>query len=407
MSPYKILFQLTGSIACYKACELISLLVQSGAEVQTVCSPSALKFIGPSTLEGLTGKAVFSDSFAKGRQMDHIFLARWCDLSLLCPASAQTINSLATGTAPGVIGDLFLAHSRSKPYLIAPAMNPSMLTHPCTQNSLTILQSWGIEILKTAAGQLACGEVGKGRLLDPKTIFEYVQKHRRDLTPSPQRKKILITSGATIEPIDHVRHISNHSTGQTGAFLAEHLSKEGHDITLLHGICTKLPTTPVQTQAFSSFQDFRKKLLEILEKDSFDSVIHLAAVSDYGVDRLQLGDSFFSSGEFSKIPSSSELRIHLKKNEKLVDLIKTHSKNKNLCLIAFKLTSHSTEPEKKEAVEMLLKRSAANYVVHNDLAQISSSQHPFQIHSSRGCIQSCENTMELAQSLSQVFAKEG
>ncbi len=171
MSKSKILFQLTGSIACYKSAVLISRLVQNGYEVQTVCTPSALEFIGAATLEGLTGKKVFSHLFKPGQMMDHIHLAKWADLAILCPATAHSINRLALGLADDCIGALFLAYDFKKPYLVAPAMNQAMFQHPATQAALGKLESWSVQILPTDVGHQACGDEGPGRLLDPEKIY--------------------------------------------------------------------------------------------------------------------------------------------------------------------------------------------------------------------------------------------
>ncbi|MGQ0429788.1 MAG: flavoprotein [Gammaproteobacteria bacterium] len=161
----RVLFQLTGSIACYKACELISRLVQRGVEVQTVASAAALRFVGASTLEGLSGRPVFTDVHEAGRMMDHVRLARWADAALLCPASADALNRLAAGLAGDAIGTLFLAWEiGARPYLIAPAMNSSMWSHPATRASCERLAGYGARILPVAAGRLACGESGEGRL---------------------------------------------------------------------------------------------------------------------------------------------------------------------------------------------------------------------------------------------------
>lgn len=174
-SKSKILFLFSGSIACYKACNVVSRLVQAGAEVQTGCTQSALQFIGPSTLEGLTGRPVFSDVHETGRRMDHIDLAKWADLTIVCPATANTINSLANGIATDVIGNLFLAYDLKKPFILAPAMNVQMLAHPATKNSIGKLKSWGVQVLDTDSGPLACGDVGEGRLLEPDRIFTSIQ----------------------------------------------------------------------------------------------------------------------------------------------------------------------------------------------------------------------------------------
>ena len=175
MSKSKILFQLTGSIACYKACFLISRLVQADYEVQVACTQNALKFVGEATLEGLTGKPVFTDAYTQGRMLDHIYLAQSADLAILCPASANTINRLAAGMADDAVGSLFLAYDLKKPYLIAPAMNQEMFKHPATRASFEKLRSWNVRILETDYGRQACGDIGPGRLLDPEKIYAEIE----------------------------------------------------------------------------------------------------------------------------------------------------------------------------------------------------------------------------------------
>jgi phosphopantothenoylcysteine decarboxylase / phosphopantothenate---cysteine ligase len=174
MSKSKILFQLSGSIACYKSAAIISKLVQNGFEVQTVCTKSAMEFIGPATLEGLSGKKVFSDLFEPGQMMDHIKLAQWADLAILCPATAQSIAGLALGLAQDCVSTIFLAYDFNKPYLVAPAMNQAMFKHPATQAHLAKLETWGVTILPTNDGHQACGDTGPGRLLDPDKIYDAI-----------------------------------------------------------------------------------------------------------------------------------------------------------------------------------------------------------------------------------------
>jgi phosphopantothenoylcysteine decarboxylase/phosphopantothenate--cysteine ligase len=171
----KILFLLTGSIACFKACELISRLVKRGAAVETVASAGALRFVGRSTLEGLTGREPFTDLHEAGRTMDHIRLARWADIALLCPATANALNRLAAGLADDAIGALFLAWELArKPCLIAPAMNATMWDHPATRASRARLADFGARILPVGDGRLACGEQGEGRLLEVEELERHV-----------------------------------------------------------------------------------------------------------------------------------------------------------------------------------------------------------------------------------------
>lgn len=170
-----ILFQLTGSIACFKACDLLSRLAKRGMAVQTVASAGALRFVGAATLEGITGRAPFIDLYEAGRTMDHIRLARWADLALLCPATANSINRLAAGVADDPIGALFLAWElERKPYLVAPAMNATMWDHPTTRAAREKLTGFGARLLPVGDGRLACGEQGEGRLLEVEQLESLV-----------------------------------------------------------------------------------------------------------------------------------------------------------------------------------------------------------------------------------------
>jgi len=170
MSQGNVLFLLTGSIACYKACTVISQLTQAGVTVQTVATPSALRFVGKATLEGLSGRASFTDFWEEGRALDHIELAREADLALVCPATANTINRMASGLSDDPVGALFLAWELEKPWWIAPAMNHRMWEHPATVSSLAKLREWGVQVIDPVEGSHACGEEGGGRLPEPADI---------------------------------------------------------------------------------------------------------------------------------------------------------------------------------------------------------------------------------------------
>lgn len=174
-SPCNILFKLSGSIAAYKACFVISQLIQKGHTVQTVCTANALQFVGAATLEGLTGRPVFLDPYGSGQVMDHIHWAKWADMTLVCPASANVINKMAHGLADDAVTTLFLAHELTKkPYVVVPAMNQAMWNHPATQSSIKTLTSWGVEFILPHVGRQACGDQGPGRLAEPEEILAYV-----------------------------------------------------------------------------------------------------------------------------------------------------------------------------------------------------------------------------------------
>ena len=175
-SKGNILFQLTGSIACYKACSVVSQLIQEGFLVKTICSENALRFIGKSTLEGLTHNPVYVDTFEEKFALEHVEIVKWLDLGIICPATANIINKLAAGIGDDYISTTFLAFDFSKPYLIAPAMNKNMLSHPATTRSFTILKDWGVKMLGTGIGYQACGDKGAGRLLEPEDVYKEIRK---------------------------------------------------------------------------------------------------------------------------------------------------------------------------------------------------------------------------------------
>ncbi|KXU36707.1 hypothetical protein AXK12_02820 [Cephaloticoccus capnophilus] len=182
----RVLFGLSGSIAAYKACTVISRLVQAGVSVQCVATPAALRFIGRATLEGLSARPVYSELWENGRALDHIALAREADLALLCPATANTLNRLAAGLADDCLGTLFLAWQREKPWWIAPAMNPHMWTHPATTAAIEKLKSWGAHILEPVDGLHACGDTGIGRLMEPEQIASEVLAKLEIASLNPQ-----------------------------------------------------------------------------------------------------------------------------------------------------------------------------------------------------------------------------
>lgn len=392
---------MSGSIACYKVCALISKLVQNNFNVKVVMSASAQKFVGTATIEGLSQNAVHTDTFETGQAMEHIHLARWADLILLAPATANTINKMSQGVGDDLISTLFLAHDFSKPFLLAPAMNTKMYLHPTTQKSITELRAMGVEILEAASGVLACGEVGYGRLLEPDLIYsEIVSRLNISAQPTIQHQpkaakpalKILITSGGTQEPIDDIRFISNSSSGKTAATLADQFINAGYDVTYLCAQSAALPQLHCEVQKFKTYRDLDQALEKQLLK-SFDVVVHAAAVSDYSV-----GVPFKG-----KINSSSEkLQINLVKNPKLIDKIKQLSP-KSL-LVGFKLTSQAPPEEITEKVKNLFKQAQCDYVVHNDWSQVHTDNHTFNLYS-KNTKQDDLTLLDLSYTLTDAFLK--
>lgn len=173
-----ILLHVTGSISCYKACALVSLLTKNDYKVRVVASEDALKFVGAASFEGLSHNKVETSMFGNDDPIPHIHLAQnWADLIISYPCSANTINRLAAGLADDLFGAVCLANNFKKPLLISPAMNTEMFRHPSVQESLKKLEQWGAEILPCGEGGLACGTKGVGRLLEPAEAFEFIKNH--------------------------------------------------------------------------------------------------------------------------------------------------------------------------------------------------------------------------------------
>lgn len=181
IAPKKILLFVSGSISCYKACTLISLLKKQGHDVIVVASKDALKFVGKVSFEGLTHNKVYTDMFEDSFEIPHIKLSqKWADLIIAYPASADVLNRLASGLCDDLFGAICIANNYKKPLLVAPAMNSNMFAHPKVQESIETLKKWGTIILPCGEGNLACGDNGYGRLLEPEETLSYIQKYLQD-----------------------------------------------------------------------------------------------------------------------------------------------------------------------------------------------------------------------------------
>jgi len=396
-----IVIILTGSIACYKACAIISKLKQQGHRLKVILSPSSLEFIGRATIEGLTGEAPITDMYSVGRSMEHINLIRWADLILVAPATANYINKIAHGLGDDLLTTIFLAHDFVKPFLIAPAMNTKMYLHPTTQNSINKLKKMNLEILETASGVLACGEIGSGKLLEPELIIAEVEKHlglnlksianttARSNTRS-KKIKILITSGGTSEPIDEIRSITNKSTGKTAATIADALIESGLDVTYLHSQGAVKTQNQCESMPFESYSDLKNILFNQLRQTQYDCVIHAAAVSDYSV-----------TAQPGKINSEQdELVLRLKKNPKLINEIKEISPQS--LLLAFKLTATADESLIAQKVTSLFAQAQCDYVIQNNWSDIKNKNYRYRVFNKD---QTSESINDLQSLCAVIFQK--
>jgi phosphopantothenoylcysteine decarboxylase/phosphopantothenate--cysteine ligase len=422
-----ILFMMSGSIACAKATGLISTWRKAGHALRVAATPSVANFVGRATLEGLSGNPLFEDTFQAGHAMDHITLAQWADVVVVCPASANLLAKFAQGIADDAVTTLWQATwARRAPQFIVPAMNTHMWAYPATQNNVERLRQWGVHVLPTDSGELACGEQGAGRMLEP----EWIQRHiesvlgedsgRRAQTPpaggareeritsgdsgqgcSP---RVLVTGGGTREPIDAVRYIGNHSTGRTSARLADALRRRGFDVTWLGGAEAVEPNgADIRRERFTTFQDLADALERLLGEEPFDAVIHAAAVSDFSV--VNRGKPGEPAGQASgKLASGRALELRLEPNPKLLDRLRGWSRNPEVRIIGFKLTVGATEAERRAAVARQFEAGQSDWVVHNDAGEISAERHTFTIHAPTGDTTRIDGPDALAEALADQLA---
>lgn len=278
----KILLGITGGIAAYKSAELVRLLTRAGAEVRVVMTPSAQEFVQPLTYQALSGHRVYTDLFDAEAEsaMDHIELARWCDLLLVAPASADFLGKMNAGYADNLLLTLCLASKR--PVAVAPAMNQQMFANSATQDNLKQLGARNVLVWGPADGEQACGDVGPGRMLEPEQLLANVV---RQFVPGKlDGVELLLTAGPTREAIDPVRYISNRSSGKMGYALAEAALQAGARVTLVSGPVSLTAPPEVKLVAVESAQQMYEAVMQqVAHSDIF---IGCAAVSDYRVDQV-------------------------------------------------------------------------------------------------------------------------
>lgn len=275
----KILLGVTGGIAAYKAAELCRLLIRQGAEVRVVMTAAAQEFIQPLTFQALSGHKVYSELFEADADnaMDHIDLARWADLMLIAPATADVIARIADGYADNLL--LTIALASSTRIALAPAMNQQMYQNRATLRNLKTLAERGCRIWGPAEGDQACGEVGPGRMLEP---LELAELSRKLFEPGLLNgHKVMITAGPTREAIDPVRYISNRSSGKMGYALAEAACDAGAEVMLVSGPVCLQPPAGVSLLKCQSADDMLQQVTDHIEGQSI--FIASAAVADYRV----------------------------------------------------------------------------------------------------------------------------
>jgi len=288
MAKQKIILGVTGGIAAYKTPELVRRLRDRGAEVQVVMTRSAGEFVTETTLQAVSGSPVRSNLWDRDAEaaMGHIELARWADLVLIAPATAEIMSRLAAGSAPDLLTTMCLA--TEAPLVIAPAMNHVMWSNPAVQANRQILEDRGVTILGPERGDQACGESGEGRMVEPDALAASVTGAQPDTLAEPlplAGRRVMITAGPTREPIDPVRYLSNRSSGKMGFAMAEAAAAAGADVVLVCGPVEVQTSANVQRIDVESARDMFAATHENIE--GIDIFIAAAAVADYSAATVQ------------------------------------------------------------------------------------------------------------------------
>ncbi len=296
----RVLLGVSGGIAAYKSAELVRRLADAGCEVQVVMTAGAEAFVTPLTFQALSGRSVRSELFDRDAEaaMGHIELARWADRILIAPASADLLARLAAGMADDLLTTVVLASSA--PVSVAPAMNQQMFAHPATQANLETLRERGVTVLGPGSGEQACGDVGAGRMLEPGELVDAITAER---TTALRGVRTVVTAGPTVEAIDPVRYLSNHSSGKMGYAIAAALVAAGSDVTLVSGPSRQPTPAGVNRIDVRSAED----MLDAVEDNlaACDLFIACAAVADYRI----------AEPETRKIKKTDDtLSLHLERN---------------------------------------------------------------------------------------------
>ncbi len=346
----RILLGVTGGIAAYKAADLTSKLVQRGAEVTVAMTKNATEFIAPLTFQALSGNPVITDMFTARTEsiMSHIDIARRVDVVVLAPCTANMIGKLANGIADDWISTTIMA--TTAPVLICPAMNTRMYENPVVQGNLNTLAERGFTIAPTQYGELACGEVGYGRLVEVAQILEMIQLILAEKNLAGL--KILVTAGPTREHLDPVRYLSNPSTGKMGYACAREAARRGAEVVLISGPSVLSPPLGVTTIPVNSVEDMLKACLD--QFPECDVVLKAAAPVDFGPE-------IYCPHKVKKDEADLDLRLTIRP-----DILKTLGERKtHQILVGFAAETRRVI----EYAKVKISTKNLDLIVANDIAQ--------------------------------------
>ena len=346
----KILLIICGGIAAYKSLEIIRLFKKNGANLKTVLTQSATKFVTPLSVTSLSQQKVYTDLFnhENEAEMDHISLSRWSDLILIAPATANTISKLSYGMADDLASTLVLASN--KKVFLAPAMNVRMWQHASNQENINKLKNFGYNIIGPEIGDMACGEYGEGKMTEPENIFNYINEYFKNLERN-NGFKALVTAGPTHEYIDPVRFISNKSSGKQGYEIAKSLKNNGFITTLISGPTNLDPIDGVNLIKVNSAEEMFHKSLQCLP---VDVAVFSAAVADYKI----------KNKEKEKIKKREKMDLTLEKNVDILKHISNHNSLRPKLVVGF---AAETNELRKNSLNKLSDKNC-DWIIANDVS---------------------------------------
>ena len=347
----KILFIICGGISAYKSLETIRLFKQNKADIKTILTESAKKFVTPLSVASLSQGKVYDDLFnvENETEMDHIALSRWADVIVVAPATANTISKLSQGSTEDLASTVILASN--KQVFLAPAMNVRMWEHQSTKHNLTTLRGFGYKLIGPVIGDMACGEYGEGKMSDPVDIFNTINDF---LSHQLKNKKIkaLVTAGPTNEYIDPIRFITNKSSGKQGYEIARSLSKRGFDTTLISGPTNLRIEENINFVSVETAEEMFKATQQNLPTDV---AIFSAAVSDFKVSKISK----------SKLKKEDTLSINLEQNIDILNYISNHNSMRPKLVIGF---AAETDNLDQNAI-LKLKNKNCDWIIANDVSK--------------------------------------
>ena len=384
-SKKNILLGVTGGIAAYKSAEIIRLFKKLGADVRVVMTESAKEFITPLTLQAISGNEIHDSLLNTEAEaaMGHIELAKWADIILIAPCTAETISKITHGRADDLMGALILASKAD--IFIAPAMNMNMWLDDSTQQNYKTLSSRGISFIGPAEGQQACGDIGPGRMVEPENIIELIRSSYK--TGPLSGKTITITAGPTREQIDPVRFISNNSSGKMGYSLADAAIEAGASVNLVSGPVSLEADKSINLYKINSASEMMNVVMECM--DSSDIFIGCAAVSDYK-------PADYSENKIKK-DQMPHLEIELKKNKDILKNVATNFSSSYVVGFAAETSDINNNAMQK------LKSKNLDMIISND---VSDKSIGFNVDDNEVTVITCDEKIFLKKDKKIRIARE-